>query len=98
MTFDNAFKKKRYIPDFAPDAPGRFMKEFLLPNLGIGEGDILAKTALSAGDLQSIFNGDTPIDDELADRLRPALGDAADNLRKQQELFDYHTKHNEWPV
>lgn len=96
--FYEIYRKKRYIPDFKPDSPGVFMKEFLMPILNIRESDVLEKTSLSDSDLQSIFNGNTRIDSKMADKLRPAFGSSADNLCKQQELFDYYSEHGKWPL
>ncbi|MGB8362973.1 MAG: helix-turn-helix transcriptional regulator [Rhizomicrobium sp.] len=90
-------KEEPGFPTREPVHPGVFLKKYILPNKSLTEKDVQTKSGISTEKLSEIFSGHASIDEEMRDKLRPAIDGAADLLYDHQKTYDYYSKNKKYP-
>ena len=83
---DTLRNKKR-----APSHPGALLREVVLPELGITQGELADRLGVSRRTVSEILNEHRPVTPDMAIRLGKLLGNGAGIWLKMQQAVDVWT-------
>lgn len=79
----------------APTHPGTLLREVVLPELGITQGEFADRLGVSRRTVSEILHGRRPVTPDMAIRLGKLLGNGADLWLRMQQAVDVWTLEQE---
>lgn len=88
---------KPTVPNRPPIHPGVIMRG-IVERKGLTVEEVSSDSGVPVQKLQLLFNGEIDFDEELRDRLRNKLQEAAELMYLHQETYDHYKKFGKWPA
>lgn len=92
MTNEKMTKAKRLQSrSVRPTTPGEILREDVLPELGISQGELALRLGVSRKTISEVLTGKRPVSPDLAHRLGRALGNGPGlwlNMQRSVDMWD----------
>ena len=89
---------EKEVKTMSPIHPGKYLKTWLMDRNGITENDISNRTEIPISEIKRIISGGAPVNEDVAYRLVPLFGRAAETMLRMQYTFDHYVANEEYPA